>query len=640
MNDFRRIYPGKGRLLFDGGKNSKYDRSLIEDNESPDCANVVFTNGSVETRQGAVKVNTAPVTANAFDGLYTRRDQSNAETMVAFAGGSMYQLVGTSFTTIPSAQSVFTMGARVATAQFQNYMFIGNGGVIPYKWNGTNFTRHGVYPPTTTATVASNGVGNLTASGQYRYKFTFVNSGLVESDVGPLTATFTISATSGQNTLSNIPTAPQSYGVNSRNIYRNASSGTTYKRVATISDNTTTTYNDNIADSSLGVDAPTDQAVPPKFTAIIYHAQRLFMNDPANPNFVWYTDIDSGGANPFIVPTTNFFKVGDNATDLVYGFGVYENAVLCYCENSVWINYMPTATDTDWKQVRAKSPHGTKSPFGIVDYNDKQLFPAMQNKKFVGFGSIKGGVQEITTTNMNVFSVGSETKSDRVEPDMFQVQESLLNGISGIVYKNRAYLSVPYGSTATANNRIYVFDFSLSNIKKSQEGSWVPWTGLNAAQFTILSGNLYYASSDSTGFVFKLESGVYSDNGAAIDSYFWTKEFSGTLDEYNYYKDFRYASLLVENVGNYYINIGYRVDSDSGSGNFNQVTVNPGGSLWGTMVWGLGLWGGGSNQKEYRQFLGTARGKRIQLRFDNQNKVDQRFKIHGLNFMYNIKGYR
>lgn len=637
---FKRIYPGKARLLFDGGKNSKYERSLIEDNESPDCANVVFDNGSVGTRPGTTKLNTAAVTTTAFDGLYTRRSNTNSETMVAFAGGSMYQLAGTSFTTIPSAQSVFTVGARVGTSQFQNYMFIGNGGVIPYKWDGSVFSRHGVYSPVSTATVGSAGVaGNLTPSAEYQYKFTYVNTALVESDVSPVTATFIVSSTSGQNNLSGIPVAPQSWGVNTRRIYRNAAGGSSFKRVATLADNTTTIYTDNIADSSLGVTAPTDNGVPPKYNAIIYHQNRLFMNDPANPNYVWYTTIGTT-ADPYTVASTNFFKVGDNATDLVKGFGVYDNAVLVFCENSVWINYMPSADPADWLQIRCKSPHGSKSPYSILNYNDKQLFPALQNGKFVGLGSIKGNTEEVTVSNFSMFSVGSETKSDRIEPDMFQVVESLLTGISGIVYKNKAYITLPYGAGVSANNRIYVYDFSLSNLRKSQEGSWVPWTGLSANQFTVYDGNLYYASSSTDGFVFKFDSNVSSDNGTAIDSFIWTKEYSGADDEYNLQKDFRYANILIENVGAYYMNIRYRTNSDSGSGNINQVSVNPGGSLWGTMRWGIDAWGGGSTQVEFRQFLGQARGKRVQFRFDNQNVAGQKFKVHGLNFLYNVKGYR
>ena len=48
-NFFDRSYPSKGKILFDGGLDTKFEKTLIPDNESPDCANIVFTNGAVAT---------------------------------------------------------------------------------------------------------------------------------------------------------------------------------------------------------------------------------------------------------------------------------------------------------------------------------------------------------------------------------------------------------------------------------------------------------------------------------------------------------------------------------------------------------------------------------------------------------------
>src|SRR4051812_23606176 len=95
---FQRIYPKQGGITLDGGKNNKFERSIIEDNESPDCANVIFTNGAVETRQGVAKLNAIPIGSFVIDGLFTRRADNGAETMVAFAGGTGWQWTGTTFT--------------------------------------------------------------------------------------------------------------------------------------------------------------------------------------------------------------------------------------------------------------------------------------------------------------------------------------------------------------------------------------------------------------------------------------------------------------------------------------------------------------------------------------------------------------
>jgi len=60
---------------------------------------------------------------------------------------------------------------------------------------------------------------------------------------------------SGRISLTSIPTSGDST-VTARKIYRTVVDGSTYKLLATINDNSTTTYADNTADGSLGADAP------------------------------------------------------------------------------------------------------------------------------------------------------------------------------------------------------------------------------------------------------------------------------------------------------------------------------------------------------------------------------------------------
>ncbi len=635
--NFLRIYPEKDRTIFDGGLNNKYPITEILDNESPDCLNVMFGNGTVETREGFTKLNTASVGSFACDGLYVRRDNTNAETMVAWFGGTCWQLAGTSFSTIGSAQSIFTAGIRVGSAQDENHIFFDNGGSIPYKWNGTAFTRHGVYPPTTTLTVGSaNVVGALTASGEYRYKITFVNSQSVESDVGPVSTTFVISTTSGQNTLSVIPTAPQSWGIGSRRVYRNAAAGTTFKRVGVIADNTTTTFTDNVADGDLGATAPTDNGVPPKWNSCVYHQTRLFMNDTANPNYVWYTE----AANPYTVASTNFIRIGDNTSDLVKGLAVYDNSIVVFCEKSVWLIYMPTTDPTGWVQIRSKSSYGSISPYCLIDFQNKVLFPAVHSGQMVGFSALQGDAVQPSATLLTISNAGSEFLSDRVEDSVFEVQNTYISNISGITYKNQIFITVTYGSGSTANNRVFVYDFSITNLSKEQDAAWVPWSGISAAQFAVYAQNLYFGSSVADGFVHKLFNGTYSDNGSAINSYFSTKEFSGEDTEINYAKDFRYGKFLVGLLGNYNMGVNYLVDSDSGTGNLKLIDLDAGGNNWNALVWGTDTWGGGSTRQEVKVFLDGARGQRIQFKFSNLNTVSQGFRVFGQNFAYNRKGYR
>lgn len=646
----RRIYPSTGALVFDGGLNTKYERSLLPDNESPDCANVIFNNGAVETREGVSRYNTAAAGSFVGDGMYVRRERGGGETMVAAFGGSLWTLDGTSFVTIGSGQSLFTAGVRFGAVNEENYLFLGNGGQIPYKWSGSTLTRHGVYAPTSAnigatavATVASNGAGNLTSATTYIYKFTFRNANLVESDVGEPTVGFVTSGTGGQqNRLTSIPVAPTSFGVATRRIYRTASgSAGTFNLITTLNDNTTTTYDDNTADASVGAAAPTDQGVPPKWSVAVFHPGlgRIFMNDTANPGYVWWTE----AGNPYVVKATSFKLTGDNSGDTVKGFGILNNSLYVFGDQGITIGYFSDNTDTNWKWIQSKIPYGCRSPYAVVNVEDSLMFPAVQAGRLVGFAQITGDALAPSASLLTVTTAGSDMKSDRIEPDVFDVQTTYLPNMTAVVHKNQVFWGLTYGSGNTTNNRVYLMDFSIENLAKNQREAWAPWTGSHMipAQFAVLGGVLYYQAATAIGFAYKAENGTYTDNGtAAIDSYFWTKEFAGFKNEENFTKDFRYCNFLYEKAGDYFMNLTYRVDSDSGGGDTVAIDLNPGGSLWGSMVWGRDSWGGGRAQDEIRQFLGTARGKRIQFKFSNQNVAGQKFKLYRANYAYNLKGFR
>lgn len=628
-SDFDIVFPSKGRVKFSGGLNNKFDKQLIQDNESPECYNVVLGSDSVETRGGTSKLNTASVGSFAGDGLFTRHDNAGNQTMVAWFNGSLFELAGTSFVTVPSAQSIFTAGIRVAAAEYENYMFFGNG-TTPYKYNEA-FTRHGV--PQASAPTAATAATGTALTGDYQYKVSYVNSALVEGDVSDASSTFTAAS---ENATVTIATAPASFGVERRRIYRTEAGGSTFKRLVEISDNSTTTYDDEIGDGSLGTDAPSDQGTPPNYGVIVYHENRLFCNDTANPGYIWYSEL----ANPYVFKVTNFIRIGDNSGDVVRGLQTYQNMLVVFCDHSQWIIYMPSSDETEWSQaIRVKSNFGSKNHFGSFRYRNKIMFPALQSNKIAGFAALNGSGVDPSATLLTVGGVGSDLKSTPIEPDVFAFEESQIEDISSYVFKNRAYITVSYGTDQSSNNRIYVYDFSIADLLKKQEGAWIPWTGLNAKCFTEYDGNLYYQCSDAVGFVYQMNTSSFDDDGTAIDSYFWTKEFPGLNGHETTFKDFRSIDLLYENKGDYYMTIGYRVDSDSGVGKTEQIDLDPGGALWGTMRWGDD-WGGGKDDGQTQITLGNVRGRRIQFKFSNQNTASQGFKIKGLNFIYNIKNRR
>ena len=624
------IYPHDKRIELDGGLNNKFERSIILDNESPECQNVIFSNGAVETREGTTKKTTSGQVSFPFDGLFVRKANTGAESMLAAARGSIYEFNTNTFVTIGSAQSVFTVGSNVGFAQYENHIFIGQNGKTPYKYNGTDFTRHGVYSAPCALTGSSKNVGSL--DGDYSWKVTFVNSQVVQGNVNLTSDTLAIS--NGTASLACLPIAPQSWGVDARNLYRTASSGTTYLKVATISDNTTTTYEDTVADASLGTAAPTDNGLPPNYEIIIYYRDRLFVNDPSNPNYVWYSNL----GDPYTFGSTSFFKMGDNTTDVVKAFGIIQNTLVVFGEESIQYVYMPDTTASNWSFIAGEKNFGCKSPRGIINFRGVLLFPAVQNDKFIGFAALSGAGIEPSSTFLTVLNAGSELQSDRIEPSMFLVQEAYLQNISAMVYKNKAYYTATYGAGEELNNRIWVFDFSISNLSRKQQFTWVPWVNMNAEQFTILDGDLIYASSSQSGHVYKMNDGTYNDDDAAIDSYIWTKEFGGGPGDEHYHKDFRELYVLTEQSGSWNLNINVRLDSDSGDGTALTADLTPpSGGVWGD-DWDVMKWGGGAAQTE--EIVGlTQAGKRIQYRF-RTSTANQYFKVHAIGFKYNRKGLR
>jgi hypothetical protein len=433
-----------------------------------------------------------------------------------------------------------------------------------------------------------------------------------------------------------LPTAPASFGVSSRNVYRTEAGGTSFKKLTSINDNVTSSFVDTIADASLGVAAPTDQGVPPQYSAIVYHKDRLFVNDPQTPNAVWYSEL----SNPYVFKSTNFIVAGDNTSDLVRALAVFEDGILIMCDRSMYIVYMPSTTASDWMLIKAQSPYGCKSRFGAFNYQGRIMFPAIQQNKLVGFAALAGSVIEPDATFTTISTIADELKTQKISPDIYSINEAALDKITSFVFRDKAYISIPHGTTQTTNNRIFVWDFSLGDLRKTQKGAWIPWTGINAEQFCEYDGGLYAQSSDTVGHVLKLNNDTYNDNSVAIDSYYWTKEFSGTGGDENYHKDFRAVNVLYEKAGSYDMQMRVRVDSDIGVGTPFNIDLNPGGSLWGSMVWGRNNWGGGSASGDTRIYLGNTRGKRVQFGFSNHNDVNQKFKIIGLKFTYNNKGIR
>ena len=167
-------------------------------------------------------------------------------------------------------------------------------------------------PAPTAMTVALSAVaGNVTA-GAHRYLATFVTAD-GETEAGAISASVTtILATHGQVALSAIPIGGSA--VTARKLYRTAAGGSTYLLLATISNNTATTYTDNIADGSLGAQAPTTNTTADALLSALITSAREHTEDACSRAWITQTrdlvlDEFPEGLEPILIPRLPLISV-------------------------------------------------------------------------------------------------------------------------------------------------------------------------------------------------------------------------------------------------------------------------------------------------------------------------------------------
>jgi uncharacterized phiE125 gp8 family phage protein len=133
-------------------------------------------------------------------------------------------------------------------------------------------------PGSITAALAAPAAPGNVDNGAHRYRATFVTAD-GETEGGIISAAVTVSdkTVNGKVELTAIPLGGSL--VTARKLYRTQAAGGTYLLLATLSDNTTAVYTDNIADSALGAGAPTvNTTVDPVLTAMVAAARQHMEN--------------------------------------------------------------------------------------------------------------------------------------------------------------------------------------------------------------------------------------------------------------------------------------------------------------------------------------------------------------------------
>lgn len=161
-------------------------------------------------------------------------------------------------------------------------------------------------PTLLTAALATIPAAGNCENGTHRYLATFVTAD-GETDAGLATAAVTVAdkTVNGQISLTAIPIGGSA--VTARKIYRQFNSTGTFKLQSTISNNTATTATDNVANASLGADAPsTNTTADPELVNWIT-AARQYCETFTHRAFITQTwdlaqDVFPGGFDSLWIP--------------------------------------------------------------------------------------------------------------------------------------------------------------------------------------------------------------------------------------------------------------------------------------------------------------------------------------------------
>ena len=315
--------------------------------------------------------------SSVIDGLFEYKylNLSNVLTTeyIAVTNGVIYKGATTTEVVLKSG---LTTG-KCSFAVYNDKLFISNGkDNVNIYYGALGVVAEMGSPVAKDASTAGN------PNGAYYYALTYVTTG-GEEVIGSVSNTLTVS--SSKITL----TLPLGYsGTTSRKLYRTDAGGSDLKLVATIADNTTTTYLDDTADGALGAAIPaTNNALPKPYHLGVANQALYGVKVDMYPTQAFKTD-----TSVEVWDLANFIDVanyGNDNTPLV-GLGIDFSKVVVGSERNIYI--LDWDSDADVTSVRP-----TRANVGMKSGYTVQRMPSFAN--FVGgliFASSLNDIRMIT----------------------------------------------------------------------------------------------------------------------------------------------------------------------------------------------------------------------------------------------------
>lgn len=339
---------------------------------------------------------------------------------------------------------------------------------------------------------------NLDASSWYQYKISYYD-GTTYTFSQARTNPILTGATVRNIRLTNIPLGEN--GTTQRNIFRTSGSAskavveadTSYFFVATISDNSTTTFNDTITDATIeGDNAPTRSTVeggvevsPPFAKYILIHKERIFLgNDPSGTVSGKSTIYWSEPLKPnYFRTATNFELIQPDDGGEMVGMRNQLGKFVWIKNTSIGKFFTDSSSSDSWELSSPFSYVGTNAPYSIANSPLGILYLG------------EDGIYSFDGQNTRLIS-------DKVTNTIRDINQTSIADVIGIYYKNEYSMAYTSESTgAGANDRVLILD--------TVRDSFVIDTK-NIDSFTLFNagtdfGALYGGSSVADGKIFAQE---------------------------------------------------------------------------------------------------------------------------------------
>jgi len=509
---------------FSGGLNSKANPLSLAKNEAVVSQNIRYnsTLRALTKRNPILKYGTiaggTPIT-----GLFRYYAYNGTKVLLGASNNKIY--TGNDQTGVFT--SIFTLPVPSYKEQWltwNNQAIMVDGYNANVKYDGTSASA--TYVGSVLATDSGGGSGPGT--GTYSYKVSCYTNNSLGS--GPFeyafdTASNTVNATGHAISLSMIPICSDSTFLGEpivgRYIYRTKVNGSTYYLLATIANQSATTYTDSVADGTLVTVYPnlggsTTYAPPPKGLLSLVYQNRLWIaNNPTYPSRIWYSE---SGSHEMFLPNA-YFDIRVNDGDQITMLSNFLGVLTVGKNNSIQKIRTPTITGAPSADWTITDPFTNVGCVSMYSYQQTPM------------GIIYLGSNGIYNFDGNYSSLLSDT----VTPTIKDISNYNYANIWSGFYQNQYYMAyTSAASGATANNRVLIYDLlsKAYSIDTSNIGIFSTLRGGNDIEILyagdVANGNIYSYTSGAHDIINKTQADF---SGSFTNA--WYLPFAGGGDSQN-----------------------------------------------------------------------------------------------------------